>query len=391
MVTTRLVDGRSAPSWNGWSLYLIEVHHNRVAPVPGLDRLWRRLERVDTIPHIRSLGTVAVVGDTVVIGVGGNSVTAFSYDVRTKELSRTPQPDWLNTALVTPPPAFSPDGRFIAYISQYGNSRLTVRSWPDGRIAWQTAPVQPRQLGRPDGGAITWANPELLWARFPVFDSGPSWAVFKGRVRNGEMKEEKWLIYLDPQSDEFRRRIATPPPAAPMKLDSAAEPREDPWARAAGEIRRLPPAAFPELPKPFLTELEQLGCTVPQSGYTGSRGNVIHGSFGAAGQQDWAALCSRNGTSVVLVYWGGRAQCPREILPAEDKHFLQGLGGGRIGFSRGIGRTNSYHVYPDETDTTSVDENVTLEHDAIEDAFEGKASTVWFCRDGKWIAFSGAD
>src|SRR5439155_7746149 len=96
MVSTKLVDGRTTPAWNGWSLSLVEVHQNRLAPVAGVDWLWRGLQRVDTIPHIRSLGTLAVVGDTMVIGVGGYSATAFSYNVRTKELSRTPQPEWLN-------------------------------------------------------------------------------------------------------------------------------------------------------------------------------------------------------------------------------------------------------------------------------------------------------
>jgi hypothetical protein len=34
---------------------------------------------------------------------------------------------------------------------------------------------------------------------------------------------------------------------------------------------------------------------------------------------------------------------------------------------------------------------VKLEHDAIEDGFAEKASTIWMCRNGKWIRFSGAD
>jgi len=32
MVSTKLVDGRTTPAWNGWSLSLVEVHQNRLAP-----------------------------------------------------------------------------------------------------------------------------------------------------------------------------------------------------------------------------------------------------------------------------------------------------------------------------------------------------------------------
>jgi hypothetical protein len=138
-------------------------------------------------------------------------------------------------------------------------------------------------------------------------------------------------------------------------------------------------------------ELERAGCTIPQSDYSGGRTNVIQGNFGAPGQHDWAVLCSRGGESVVFLYWGGPAQCPRELRPASDAGYLQGLGEGHIGFSRGIHKTTSYHEYPADNDTTSVDREVQLDHDAIDDAFEGKASTVYFCRNGTWVTFGGND
>jgi hypothetical protein len=387
MVSTRLVDGRADQSWSGWSLYRVEVHQGPLAPFAGLDRMWKRFERVDTIPYIRTLGSVAVVGDTMVIGVGGYSATSFQYDLRTKTLSRAPLPDWLNTAIFTPPPALAPQGRYIAYLGQLedGTVRFTVRSWPEGRVIAQSAPVHPRILAPPNGGAIWWQNAEGLYAGFPVSDSGPGWARVEGKLAGGRM-DLAWTIFPDVQT--LAARAVQPV----VPVDSAADrPREDQWARAARLIRRLPPSSFPELPQPFAAELARMGCAVPQSGYTGRRGNVIRGSFGAPGQQDWAALCSRNGVSVILLYWGGPAQCPRELAPSNDSGFLQTVGGGRIGFSRGINTINTYHEYPDEDDSTSVDRDMTLEHDGIDDAFEGKASTVRFCRDGKWISFSGAD
>lgn len=387
MVTTKLVNGQRAETWDGWSLSQVEVHHGDPSPIPGLDALWKRMEKVDTVPYIRSLGSPAVVDDSLVIGIGGSSASVWTYNVRTKELKRTPLPAWLMTSWPTPPPGFSPDGRFIAYLSQdYDTTRLTVRSWPDGRVVAQSPPVHLRQIRPPRGGALLWANPTRLHASFPVSDSGPSIAWLEGVVRGKGVDVVTWKIYPDYADPNMRRPV--PPPAEQVASVDTVTTRAHPVAE---EIERLAPSAFPELPTAFATQLEQLGCTIPQSGYTGRSGNVIQGSFGAPGQRDWAVLCSRNGSSVIRVYWGGRTKCPSEFGPAADKDFLQGVGDGRIGFSRGITTTDAYHEYPDESDTASVDRAVKLEHDAIDDAFEGKASRVVFCRNGKWIVFSGAD
>lgn len=530
VVSARLVDPQPTEALDGWPSYLIEVHQGRLAAIPGLDRVWKRSEQVDTIPNVRSLGPVAVVGDTMVIGLGGSpaGATSFQYNLKTKTLTRAPIPDWLHTASFTPPPAFAPQGRHIAYLArdEAGRVRLIVRSWPDGRLIGRSPSAHHRISPPPSGGAIGWRSADRVFAGFPVSDSGRGWARAEGSFTSGSVNLS-WTIrpeqrpgqtapvvgmQVETDTAAFRaetdsvvghseavsarqakvlnsgdtvvirastliaaiRRTPTLPRLArrdlsalqahlkgstavvreslasrpipfrlavadsfwiatdsghklikvwetnspayylaprdrPMRsLDgqwSAAEiigevdwylaptetQREGEWARAARMVKRLPAAAFPELPKAFAAEMEQRGCTVPQSGYTGARGNVIHGSFGAPRQQDWAALCSRNGVSVILVYWGGPAQCPRELQPSPDSDFLQTVGGGRIGFSRGIAATNTVPVIPDEGDTASGDKSLTLEHDAIEDAFEGKASTIWFCRGGKWIALGGAD
>lgn len=204
MVTTKLVGGRTAPGWNGWQLSLVEVHQAQLAPVPGLDRLWKRLERVDTIPYIRSAGTVAVVGDTLVIGLGGSAASVWTYDVRTKELFRRPLPEWLNRSWQMPPPSLSGDGRFIAYLSlESDTTRLTVRSWPQGRIVAQSPPFHLRQLQSPRDGAINWANPTNLQARFSI--SGPSIAWLQGKVRGTGVEITTWKIYPDYSDPNVRR------------------------------------------------------------------------------------------------------------------------------------------------------------------------------------------
>jgi len=372
LITTRLVDGKGSPATNGWPLFLIEVHHNSLAPIQGMDRLWKRFERVDTVPHVRSLGAVAVLGDTMVIGVGGFSNTAFQYDLRTKTLTRTAQPAWLDSAAYTPPAALAPQGQHIVYLANQpdGTTRLAVRSWPDGRVAAQSPPVHVRTfLGPRLGSAIWWQNAKTFYARFPVSDSGPSWASVNGRVASSGV-ELDWKIYPD-----LNPETAAAPPRPPEPVDPAADTAR--WTRAEREIVQLPLSAFPELPAAFVRELA--GCTVPQTYATSRPHNVIHGTFASPQQLDWAVLCSRGGESVIRIWWGGPVHCPRELQPASNKGYLQGIGDGKIGFSRYLGTT-------EEASNT-----VKLEHDAIEDAFAEKGSTIWMCRAGKWISFSGAD
>lgn len=56
------------------------------------------------------------------------------------------------------------------------------------------------------------------------------------------------------------------------------------------QARSLPPAAFAELPKSIVAELEQRGCQIPQI-QRHKRINVIQGDFVRSGEQDWAVLC----------------------------------------------------------------------------------------------------
>ena len=378
LITTRLVDGKASPATNGWPLFLVEVHHGSLAPIQGMDRLWRRFERVDTVPHVRSLGAVAVLGDTMVIGVGGFSNTAFQYDLRTKTLTRSPQPPWLDTAAYTPPASLAPQGQYIAYLATQpdGTTRLAVRSWPDGRVAAQSPPVHLRaNFGPHQGGAIWWQNANSFFARFPVSDSGPSWASVNGRVASSGV-ELDWKIYPDLTPELFSE------PGRPVeRSDSAAEAQ--PWEQAERAIVQLPLSAFPELPAAFVRELA--GCTVPQTYVTTRPHNVIHGTLASSQQLDWAVLCSRGNESVIRIWWGGPEQCPRELASAKNRSYLQGIGAGKIGFSRVIGTTDFYQNYEGETST------IKLEHDAIENAFAEKGSTVFMCRNGKWMSLSGAD
>lgn len=361
---------------------------DRREPRPGTwpERVeWRVVVRrgggpPDTIPTIRVKFAPALRGDSVV-GVStqdGVANAAFAYNIRTHRLKRSILPEWYGATVEQSNAAFSPDGQYLAMVAtdQQGGVTVVVRSWATGIVQAHGLPQPRLTVNTPP--TVEWSDGSAFVAQYSLGEP-PNAIRVQARGRIGQAS-----VLLD--------TIAMPAgaPAAKAPVDTGPRP-ETAWTIAARQIRRLPPASFPELPKPFIAELERLGCTVPQSDNHEGRTNVIQGSFGAAGQRDWAVLCSRGGESVIFMYWGGPAQCPRELQPAGDAGYLQSLGEGRIGFSRGISKTASYHEYPDERDTATVDRDVRLDHDAIEDAFEDKASSVYFCRNGKWITFGGAD
>jgi hypothetical protein len=90
----------------------------------------------------------------------------------------------------------------------------------------------------------------------------------------------------------------------------AVQPRHEPV--------RLPPAAFRDLPKGLVRELQKLGCMIPQVSGVAAPHNVIRGEFAESSKSDWAVLCSKDGSSTVLVFWNGRKRNPGRIARAED-------------------------------------------------------------------------
>lgn len=170
---------------------------------------------------------------------------------------------------------------------------------------------------------------------------------------------------------------------------------------AERRIVRLPPSAFPELPRNVVRELQRRGCTVPQEAFTKKPHNVIKGGFAKPGQTDWAVLCSVNRTpwpsslwndahyvSSVLVFWNGSEKNPAEIAPADDRNYLQGITATEIGFSRGI-RAASRDFIMRHYDAYGGPVPPPIDHQGIDDAFIEKASVTWFFYGGKWLKLTG--
>lgn len=158
---------------------------------------------------------------------------------------------------------------------------------------------------------------------------------------------------------------------------------QDAWTEAESRIARLAPSRFVDVPEAVRAELERLGCRIPQSWGGDEPHNVISGSFAAAGQTDWAALCSVRDASSVVVVWGGEHRCPSPVsAPAPDAAYLQDTGVDGILFSRGISAVRpkpGYWSFPSDLAPQSV------EHDAVSDAFFEKGATAYYCRDGRWL------
>jgi hemin uptake protein HemP len=78
------------------------------------------------------------------------------------------------------------------------------------------------------------------------------------------------------------------------------------------KVLLLSPGRIPGLPVQVRTELERLGCEIPQNTASKAPNNVVSGTFSKVGQRDWAALCAHGDRMRVVVAWGGRSSCSAE-------------------------------------------------------------------------------
>lgn len=145
-------------------------------------------------------------------------------------------------------------------------------------------------------------------------------------------------------------------------------------------VPRLQPSEFPELPNNLLMELERRGCTIPQP-YTNRKANVIRGEFAKRGQTDWAALCSAQGFTSLLVFWNGSATDPTELVknPDDPRRILDW-------FIRRVDRkfiVEHYRAYGGPKPPP-------IDHHGIESGGE-TASVVLYYYRGKWLKLQGAD
>ena len=157
----------------------------------------------------------------------------------------------------------------------------------------------------------------------------------------------------------------------------------------------LSPADFPSLPAHVKKELDKMGCRIPQA-YEAQPNNAVQGEFAKKGQKDWALLCSKGGSSRLLIFWGGSAKCPDPGRVAADQDFLQYQNDQKPGaadprdpatklyFSRMIAALN-----PEDTKAQfaarSARKKLAPDHDGIEESIPlEQSSIVHYCLNGRW-------
>ena len=173
----------------------------------------------------------------------------------------------------------------------------------------------------------------------------------------------------------------------------AATEQDYDWEKGEREIKRVAPSSFKQLPATVIKELEDQGCTIPQSDYpdfSNELHNVIQGEFARKGQRDWAVLCSREGKSSILVFWEKPSECPDNIGEVKDKIFLQGWLEGQVIYSRVIAGVSADYVLK-HYERGAGTEPPPFDHEGINDLFAGKASVIHYCERGKWIGLTGLD
>jgi hypothetical protein len=155
-------------------------------------------------------------------------------------------------------------------------------------------------------------------------------------------------------------------------------------------IRGLRPRSFRQLPAAIVESLEARKCLIPQYPYVKTPHNVIRGSFTGAKRNEWAVLCSRRGTSSILVFQSDPAKLVAELAPAKDDTYLQGDEQGKLYFSRIIDAVGRDYILK-HYEAYGGPKPPPIRHQGINDAFAEKASTVRYFYRGKWLELQGAD
>lgn len=175
--------------------------------------------------------------------------------------------------------------------------------------------------------------------------------------------------------------------ATPVQPDIARLQAE--FAAAVARVPRFEPDRFPALPPTVRQAFTDINCRVPQLGLTSGLASVIQGEFAAAGQRDWAALCSDGSASTVRVVWGGPARCEGGVGTGDDLQAMTVITTGVIGFDRRItpAAMTLINFYLKRNGETLPERAA---HDAIEDGSE-KMSLLYYCHAGRWLTLAGGN
>jgi hypothetical protein len=144
------------------------------------------------------------------------------------------------------------------------------------------------------------------------------------------------------------------------------------------------------LPELFRDQLRKEGCAIPPNSPTDDiiGAQLIHGSLAHQGQTDWAGLCTTGAGHYIQIYWGGPSQCESRIEIEAPP--LDSATPSEYGINRAIGLAGEAYIL-EHYRAYGGTRPAKLDHVGINYIYVGKASVVFYCHEGKWLAFTGAD
>jgi hypothetical protein len=154
-------------------------------------------------------------------------------------------------------------------------------------------------------------------------------------------------------------------------------------------IRRLPVASFPDLPQKVASQLEKLGCLIPQTYQAHHPENVIHASLERPGSSDWAALCSTDRTVKLMVFFASSSDPSIMASESESARMETHDRTGVLGFAWGIDVASPQQVR--EAQATMEHHPPLLDHDALADTFVEKSTTYHFFTKNAWNVVDTTD
>lgn len=154
-------------------------------------------------------------------------------------------------------------------------------------------------------------------------------------------------------------------------------------ALIVSKLPRFAAERFAALPPTVRDQFRQMNCRVPQPSVTaGGAQNVIQGEFAAAGQRDWAALCSDGSSTQVRIVWGGPARCEDSFAARQDADTLTQPSPGVYNYSRTITTASTAQVNRLLTGSRAKLSEAPA-HDGIEDTID-RVAVAHYCAGNHW-------
>ncbi len=211
-------------------------------------------------------------------------------------------------------------------------------------------------------------------------------------VASGCRADTALLLELDSSDpDPSRSELRTVPADACPCTPRSPEKVHDAETLRRANVVRLPVHTFPEAPDRVRRTLSDMGCLVPQTYLPGPPHNLISGRFLRASELHWAALCSRDeATGLLLLASDGTLV--QQVTPfRSDVEHLHGVDAdGTPGFNWAIDAVGREYILEHHA-RYGGPEPPMIDYDGINSAVIEKASTVHYWHEGDWLELTGAD